>query len=434
IFLPLRAVANALDLEVGWDGAQNIITVGAEPEDTDPDLNSFTVTLGETVYTVEMGELEYLGFEEFTAVDRGNERVFTGVKIADVLDSLGINPEAVESITLTAANGNTSTFPDEDPLNLDSDILAVAEGGVELTPWADGGSGPFRLVRTHHTIPQQWLSNIVDITVVLGDAPDVQAAPIVVTGVDRARRTVSAEDIMDIENVAITATIRGTERNFTGVPLVDVLRLSGANYRGAESLNLRAPDGFNVFLTIEETLDETNAFIAWLEDGEPVTSYAQTPFMLVVAQDTVPMRFIRNIAEITIAAPLETGETPELGMYEFAIEAGGQTYVASMELLEELGLVDFDSGGGRYFTGVAILDILAYFEIDHSDANGLRFVTMDGLTHEWTAEEAFTEGNGFVAVLENGEPLRERDYPFRSVLVGFASNRWMGQLHVITLL
>ncbi|MCL2201707.1 MAG: copper amine oxidase N-terminal domain-containing protein [Oscillospiraceae bacterium] len=263
---------------------------------------------------------------------------------------------------------------------------------------------------------------------------EITVAPIAVAGVDGVRRNIDAETIMGIETAEITAVVRGYERSFTGVPLIEVLRLSGVNYSGAYSANLRATDGFFAFLLIEEVLDETNSFIVWLEDGEPVTEYGQTPFMLVVAQDTVPRRFVRNISEIEIVAPLEVAQVPELSANEFALVAGDRAYVLSVEFLEEMGLVEFDSGGGRYFTGVALLDILDYFDIDYSDSTGVRFVTLDGLTHEWTAQEAFGQGSGFVAVQEGGEPLPERYYPTRGVLVGFAPNRWMGQLYTITIL
>jgi hypothetical protein len=122
-----------------------------------------------------------------------------------------------------------------------------------------------------------------------------------------------------------------------------------------------------------------------------------------------------------------------LGDYEFAIAAAGKTFTASMETIEALGPVEFEAGGG-VFTGVPLVSILKHLDVEYSAAVTVRIDTKDGLTVMWNAADAFDAERGYIAFLFNGEPLRERDYPFRSVLLGAGANLWMGQVKVITLI
>jgi len=108
-----------------------------------------------------------------------------------------------------------------------------------------------------------------------------------------------------------------------------------------------------------------------------------------------------------------------------------------MDIISAVGYEEistFAGGRDRNFTGVSFVALLEYFDIDYSAATTVRFVTADGLDHTWTAAEAFDVERSFIAFLENGEPLSERDAPFRSILIGAPANRWMGQVQTIILI
>jgi len=438
IYLPLRGVAEALGLEVGWDGARNAIYVGEAPEDADADEEAaFTVTIGSESYTVTMSDFEAIGLVDFYAIDRrggGEVRIdFTGVPIAEILGSLDIELEAIENIMFTAANGNTGDIPVSEALNPEYGFLAVTENGAPLGAWADDGAGPFRLVMAQDSFPQRWLRNVVDIEVDLGDAP----AGISITGTNGVTSTVTVEDIMELGAREVTATIRGTERNFTGVPLIEVLRLADTQYSGGDTVILRALDGFSAILLIDEVIDETNAHLVWLEDDEAVTTDEDVPFMLVVAKDVVPMRFARYISEISVLLPAAEMEVPDFGDYEFVIVAGGQTHVVTMADFVSLEPIIFYASirGGEQvqFTGLSLVTLLQYLDIDYEDFTTVISTAADNVSMEWTSAEAFDAERGFVAIAEDGEPLDEDVGPFRTVLVGAATNRWLRQLNVITL-
>ena len=431
IYLPLRAVADALNMAVNWDGEQNIIFIGDMPEETDLNKEAaFTVTAGTEVYTVTMSEFEAIGLVEFYAVDRrggGEVRIdFTGVPIAAILESLEVELSLVKDLTFTAANGNTGVIPASEALNPEYGFLAVTENGEKLTSWADGGAGPFRLVLAQDSFPQRWLRNVVDIAFELGDAQTAET--ISITGADGLTFTADMADILDVGPVTVT----WLEDEFTGVPLAALFRHIGVDYEGGLTVTMRSADGFVSVLSIEEALDETNAFIVFEQNGGPVPDGL---FASIQAQSPLRRHFVRGLVSITIYTQTVDADEimTDLGEYEFAIIFGGRAYIASLELLKTLDVVTFDVAADRNFTGVSLVAILEYFDIDYSAASSVRIMSQ---THDtaWTAEEAFDAERGFIAFLENGEELRERDYPFRSVLVGGGSNRWTGQVRVITLI
>jgi len=436
IYLPLRAVAEALGMDVNWDGAQNAIYIGDAPDALDTDENAFTVTVGTEVYTVTMDDMEALGLVDFYAFDRrggGETRLdFTGVPIATILSSLDIDLAAVENLLFIAADGREQPVSAEDALNPAYGFLVVAENGTPLGTWADGGRGPFMLVLAQDSFPQRWNRSIVNVEVELGDAP----AGISITGTNGMTRTVTPDAIMELGGRDVSATIRGTERNFTGVPLIDVFSLAGVNYSGGDTVIVRSTDGFSAILMLDEVLDATNSHLAWLEDGEPVTSDENFPFMLVNAHDVVPARFARYVAEITVLLPAVEAQAHEYGDYEFVIVAGGTPHTVSMDDLVAIGTVDFTAelrGETLSLTGVPLVEILRYLDIDYTAFPTVISAARDGFTIEWPAVEAYDEARAFIVIGENGEPLDEHNGPFRTALVGGAANRWLRQLSTITL-
>ena len=432
IYLPLRAVAETLGMSVEWDGAENAIFIGDIPYTIDADEeDEFTITVGEQMHTVTISVLTAIELRDFYAVSRGERRDFTGVPIAAILDSLGINVSAVESLIFTAANGNNLIVPANEALNNDYGFIAVAEGGVSLSSWAEGGSGPFRLILAQDQFPQRWVSNIVNIELILGDYVYIPVSFSIIS--QGYSKIVTIDDIMELSPVAVT----WQDDKFTGVPLAVIFEHFDVDYSTAHEVTLRSADGFNAVLSMEEALDIENAFTVFKRNGEAITEDGM--FASIMAQDTRRNRFVRQLASITIytqSGDVDASKT-ELDENEFAIAAGEQTHVVTMEIIESLNPKDFVASSGgrdRNFTGVSLVALLDYFGIDYSRATTVRFITEDGLDHTWTAEEAFDTNRGFIAFLEDGEPLAERDRPYRSILVGAPANRWMGRVQVIMII
>ena len=434
IYLPLRAVAEALDFEVGWNGGENAIYIGETPDTFDSGEAAFTVTVGTSEHIFTLNDAESLGLVEFTAFDRrGGGEVqldFTGIPIASVLTSLGIGLDSVENLTFFAADGREQPVSAEEALDTEYGFLAVAENGSPLGTWADGGRGPFMLVLAQDSFPQRWNRNIVNIEV------ELAGYGISIIGADGAARSVTPEEVMSLGGRDVSATVRDTERSFTGVPLGEVFSLVDINYSGGDTVIVRALDGFSTILALDEVLDTTNAHLVWHEDGEPVTTDENFPFMLVNAHDVVPARFARYIAEISVLLPAADVEDHEFGDYEFVITAGDTAHTVSMDDLVAIGTVNFNTelrGEQTEFTGIPLVAVLRHLEIDYTAFPTVISAAADGFTIEWPAAEAYDEDRAFIVIAENGEPLDDRYGPFRTILVGAAANRWLRQLNVITL-
>ena len=114
---------------------------------------------------------------------------------------------------------------------------------------------------------------------------------------------VSMDDIIALELNEVLAYPRDEERRFTGISLISVFDQTGVDYSNMESVVFTAADGFDVILTAEEALNTKNAFIVIAEDNEPLGNYAENgsgPFMLVLAEDPFPNRWVRNLVIITL--------------------------------------------------------------------------------------------------------------------------------------
>ncbi|MCL2402228.1 MAG: hypothetical protein FWC90_06255, partial [Oscillospiraceae bacterium] len=152
--------------------------------------------------------------------------------------------------------------------------------------------------------------------------------------------------------------------------------------------------------------------------------------------DVVPARFARYVAEITVLLPAAEAQAHEYGDYEFVIVADGTPHTVSMDDLVAIGTVDFTAelrGETLSLTGVPLVAILRYLDIDYTAFPTVISAARDGFTIEWPSAEAYDEARAFIVIGENGEPLDEHNGPFRTALVGSPANRWLRQLSTITL-
>ena len=132
-------------------------------------------------------------------------------------------------------------------------------------------------------------------------APDSPDALQITTGDNKY--VVTMDDIIALQPNDVLAYPRDEERRFTGVSLISVFDIIGVDYSNMVSVNFTAADGFNVVLTAEEVLNTKNTFIVITEDDEPLghdTDDGSGPFMLVLAEDPFPNRWVRNLLIIEI--------------------------------------------------------------------------------------------------------------------------------------
>ena len=114
---------------------------------------------------------------------------------------------------------------------------------------------------------------------------------------------VNMDDIIALKPNEVLAYPRGEERRFTGVSLISVFDLIGAEYSNMEGVVFTAADGVDAKITAEEALNTNNTFIVIAEDEKPLGQNAEdgsSPFMVVLAEDPFPNRWVRNLQVIVL--------------------------------------------------------------------------------------------------------------------------------------
>ncbi|MCL2201182.1 MAG: hypothetical protein FWB75_04390 [Oscillospiraceae bacterium] len=115
--------------------------------------------------------------------------------------------------------------------------------------------------------------------------------------------SVSLGDLLNLSPVEVTSSPRGELRTFTGVPLVRILDFLSIDFSQTRTIVFTSLDGFATALGIEEAVDETNTFIVFEEDGQPLGTREEGgrgPYMVVVALDPFPNRWARYLMEVTL--------------------------------------------------------------------------------------------------------------------------------------
>ncbi|MFW5780481.1 MAG: hypothetical protein ACOCWI_03405 [Bacillota bacterium] len=117
---------------------------------------------------------------EFDAIYKPNnmppiEKTYTGIYLLDLLDSLNIDIESVQSIKFKAMDGYEMIYSIEDILIEDNVYIAyLSEGqpfaeGIESNPYPDEDGGPFVVIRAKDQTSQYRVKLLVEITVELED-------------------------------------------------------------------------------------------------------------------------------------------------------------------------------------------------------------------------------------------------------------------------
>lgn len=114
---------------------------------------------------------------------------------------------------------------------------------------------------------------------------------------------VSMDDVLTIGYMPVSAIYRGESRNFTGVPLASIFEHLGVDCSGADAVVVTSLDGLRTAISIADAMDDTNTFIIFEEDGQPLGTMEDGgvgPYRLIVARDPFPNRWARHLMEITV--------------------------------------------------------------------------------------------------------------------------------------
>jgi hypothetical protein len=90
---------------------------------------------------------------------------------------------------------------------------------------------------------------------------------------------------------------------YTGVPLINVLKLLGIDTGSFSIVTVKALDGYTVAFDIKEVLDGNNIYIAYCIDGEPMTDKRKGgsgPYQIIVRKDTYSQRWCKFVMEINL--------------------------------------------------------------------------------------------------------------------------------------
>lgn len=126
-------------------------------------------------------------------------------------------------------------------------------------------------------------------------------------------RAYSLTELQAMPTVTITARDRdGTNANYTGVSMQELLRRSGAPaddaMRGTaltKMVVVHAADGFQAGFSLAEldpAVGDRQVVLAWNRNDEPLTA-AQGPLRLVVPDDKRQARWVRQVTAIELVTP-----------------------------------------------------------------------------------------------------------------------------------
>ena len=134
-------------------------------------------------------------------------------------------------------------------------------------------------------------------------SPPAPSPSFIITTGGQLTSILGMDALESIGFVDFSAYPRGVQRNFRGVAVADILAFLGID-PSSGMIVFESIDGFGTGIMVAEALDNTQAFIAVAEDGQPFADrgelWADAPFMLVMAQDAFPNRFARYIVEIAL--------------------------------------------------------------------------------------------------------------------------------------
>lgn len=78
------------------------------------------------------------------------------------------------------------------------------------------------------------------------------------------------------------------EYQYTGIPLINILKDSGVNMEGMEAAIVSAIDGYVVSISMEKVLENDNVYLAYMRGGELMNTRedgGDGPYQLIISKD-----------------------------------------------------------------------------------------------------------------------------------------------------
>ena len=165
--MSVRAMGTAFGhMPVHWEPTAGTLHFGRRG-DFSQTTYLLAITIGEHGwFEIHLDEVLELDIRDFTVIDRGNERHFIGVPLADVFALRGVYPAYTDSLIFIAADGMSTTATAEEALNPANGFLVIGEDGEQFISREAGGNGPFMVVFAEDGVPGRWARMLKEIIVV----------------------------------------------------------------------------------------------------------------------------------------------------------------------------------------------------------------------------------------------------------------------------
>jgi len=263
-------------------------------------------------------------------------------------------------------------------------------------------------------------------------APDGPDALKIITGDNKY--VVTMDDIIALKPNEVLAYPRDEERRFAGVSLISIFEQSGVDYSNMESVVFTAADGFDVKLTAEEVLNTENTFIVIAEDDEPLghwTDDGSGPFMVVLAEDPFPNRWVKHLVEITIIAD-ENCDCEFEGDGFVIITDSGNICVGVDDILslKTVTATWFD----EEYKGVPVVYLFEHLNIGNDGSDEIIFRAADGYPAVVSISEALDPDNAIIAFEAGGEPIVEEGKFALVLLKDTRQSRFVRELKEVELI
>jgi DMSO/TMAO reductase YedYZ molybdopterin-dependent catalytic subunit len=170
----------------------------------------------------------------------------------------------------------------------------------------------------HVPIPGAWRRRtaliapaiVLLLATVLASARDAAVAPGVDIGGEGVKTAhLSLADLAKLPHVRVHASAHGSEADWEGVPLIELLKSAGApsgeTLRGpalALYVRVAASDGYRVVFALGEldpSIGNETAILADRKDGKPIDD-KEGPLRMIVPGDKRPARWVRQVIAIDL--------------------------------------------------------------------------------------------------------------------------------------
>lgn len=222
-FLPIRAIGEAFDREIEWDGATQTVFVGRRPArmtDRGTNINvfidgtqliardaqgrvispvirdgttflplraigeafdkevhwdarnqsvfvgrgTFTITVADREHIVTMADILALNPRPVTQQHRDEVRHFTGVPLGSVFTRVGVNSGGMRNVTFNSEDGFSAVITLAEALDTSNTFIVITQDGRPLGTTDTGGTGPFMNVVSNDAFANRGARYLTNIT------------------------------------------------------------------------------------------------------------------------------------------------------------------------------------------------------------------------------------------------------------------------------